>query len=830
MTGAVTITSDYVIPASENDGVDAAGAAPSASNPYPPALLYLLVDSPAGHPSFTLLGSLQVSTSQSGLGISLISDASVSSKVTIGAGASLRITAPTGNAIGYGNSNWGHGSSVAAMVENDGQVILQGQGAAQAFQLSRGQDLVNTGTIRVTATASNFALTYGVYAPEGSSSVINSGSIIASSTGGYAYGVRLHADADATASLVNSGLISASGTMASAVEVGGNSGSVLSIVNSGTLSGGVDVNGGFGGVVHLSNSGQITVGVDLGLGPGFDAPGTMAGSQIWNTGHIDGEVRLDIRGNDLYDGRGGTLTGSLHLGFGTDTVFLGDDGETVYVPDNPDGVAKAIITGGAGADTMYGGAGIDIFDGGPGDDYLSGGPYQVPGGYGHYGKNTVAYLSATGGVTVSLALQGGPQDTVSAGVDTLRYFQNLTGSAFADHLQGDSQDNVIAGGAGDDVLTGGAGADTFAFARGGGSDVVVDFSRAEGDRIDLSAFHGLRDLAQVLAAATQSGADTVIDLGSEKITLDNVLLAGLTAADFAFSRLPSDFGQSGADSVLFRNPATGDWGFMSVDGSGAEHWHAIGPSSSDYVAIGKGDFDGDGVLDAAFRQTSTGKWGFLTINPSGGEAWHAVGPSSLAYDAVAAGDILGDGTSEIVFRNAATGDWGFMQANAPGGQAWHAIGPSSADYSVIGSGDFNGDGVFDVAFRQGSTGDWGFLSIDPGGGETWHAVGPSSLAYEAIGSASFLGDGETQILFRNPATGDWGFMQVTASGGQAWHAIGSTSVDYDPIGVGDFDGDNLQDAAFRQVSSGDWGFLTINPGGGETWHHVGPSSLAYASI
>jgi len=292
----------------------------------------------------------------------------------------------------------------------------------------------------------------------------------------------------------------------------------------------------------------------------------------------------------------------------------------------------------------------------------------------------------------------------------------------------------------------------------------------------------------------------------------------------------SDFAQSGQDALLFRNAASGDWGFMSANLGGGQTWHPIGGSSPDYAPIGRGDFNGDGVLETAYRQTSTGSWGFLTIGPRGGESWHQAGSASLAYDSVATGDILHSGSADIVFRNAASGDWGFMSTDGAGNQAWHPIGASSAAYSVVGSGDFNGDGIFDVAFRNGATGDWGFMSVLPTGGETWHPVGSASTAYNPVASADFLGNGQTEIVYRNPTTGDWGFMQANLSGGETWHPIGASGAGYAVIGNGDFNGDHVQDVAFRNTATGDWGYMTVLPTGGEVWHPVGNASLAYGTI
>jgi len=95
------------------------------------------------------------------------------------------------------------------------------------------------------------------------------------------------------------------------------------------------------------------------------------------------------------------------------------------------------------------GAGVTIFFSTAGDDTLTGG-----------GGDTVSYVNANAGVTVSLALQPAAQDTIGAGVDTLSGFHNLTGSIHADTLIGDANDNTLTSGGGYDTLQGGGGADT----------------------------------------------------------------------------------------------------------------------------------------------------------------------------------------------------------------------------------------------------------------------------------------------------------------------------------------------------------------------------------
>jgi VCBS repeat-containing protein len=109
----------------------------------------------------------------------------------------------------------------------------------------------------------------------------------------------------------------------------------------------------------------------------------------------------------------------------------------------------------------------------------------------------------------------------------------LDGGNGADSLSGGNGADVLLGGRGDDFLVGGAGADVFVFNADFGKDVVSDFTRGL-DRLqfDKDVF---ADFATMLANADQSGGDVVIDAGDGNlITLKNLLLSNLQAADFVF--------------------------------------------------------------------------------------------------------------------------------------------------------------------------------------------------------------------------------------------------------------------------------------------------------
>jgi Ca2+-binding RTX toxin-like protein len=161
-------------------------------------------------------------------------------------------------------------------------------------------------------------------------------------------------------------------------------------------------------------------------------------------GSAIGPVSIDLRIQGVAQDTGqgmDTLIGIEHVG-GTvygDTL-TGDDGDN-WLRGSSDGAGNDILDGQGGNDLIEDGAGDHVLDGGEGID-------------------TFLYAPTTsGGINVSLALQGAAQDT-GVGMMTLNGFENLSGSFQADTLTGDGGDNILAGSGGDDILAGGAGSDT----------------------------------------------------------------------------------------------------------------------------------------------------------------------------------------------------------------------------------------------------------------------------------------------------------------------------------------------------------------------------------
>lgn len=125
---------------------------------------------------------------------------------------------------------------------------------------------------------------------------------------------------------------------------------------------------------------------------------------------------------------------------------------------------------------------------------------------------------------------GGHDDIHGKGGDDTLY-----GGAGNDNLAGGAGDDVLIGGAGDDYLHGGSGQDVFVYGPGAGNDLLYDYHRNDGDRIDVSAFSDIQGFSDI--KAEQVGASVVIDFsahGGGTLTLSNCTLDDLDENDFIF--------------------------------------------------------------------------------------------------------------------------------------------------------------------------------------------------------------------------------------------------------------------------------------------------------
>ncbi|MFO1034633.1 MAG: calcium-binding protein [Hyphomicrobiales bacterium] len=136
------------------------------------------------------------------------------------------------------------------------------------------------------------------------------------------------------------------------------------------------------------------------------------------------------------------------------------------------GAGNDIIRGGKGDDELYGADGDDILDGGAGADLFEGGSFGETLG------DWVTYAKSTKAVTINLGAQ-----TASGGDatgDILNGISNIIGSAFADSLTGDNNDNILEGGPGNDFLDG-----------RGGNNIVSYAGATKAVKFDLNLQNGV---------------------------------------------------------------------------------------------------------------------------------------------------------------------------------------------------------------------------------------------------------------------------------------------------------------------------------------------------
>jgi Ca2+-binding RTX toxin-like protein len=262
--------------------------------------------------------------------------------------------------------------------------------------------------------------------------------------------------------------------------------------------------------------------------------GGNGGDDIWGGWGMDRANYTDsdegITVNLLIgQGFGGTAEGDTYdsiedvSGSQYDDMLIGNDGNNEFWG----GGGNDVLKGGGAADILYGASGDNLFVGGAGGDDLYGGVS---------GRDTASYEDSPDGVWVLLYADDAAFGDAEG--DELYHIENLTGSGHADTLAGDGNWNelrglagndslkgfggddalyggtgadtlegmdgddtlfgqngqdTLVGGAGEDNLYGGNGADTFHWWETNETgltretaDAIYDFSRAQGDVIDLS--------------------------------------------------------------------------------------------------------------------------------------------------------------------------------------------------------------------------------------------------------------------------------------------------------------------------------------------------------
>ncbi|WP_370337487.1 tandem-95 repeat protein [Parvularcula marina] len=258
-------------------------------------------------------------------------------------------------------------------------------------------------------------------------------------------------------------------------------------------------------------------------------------------GGYGNDVLLGEDGDDLLKGE--DLDDSLVGGDGQDTLEGGNDRDTLHGGNDDDlllgGNGRDILYGENGEDVLRGGFGNDVLEGGDGNDALDGGDDNdtLDGGAGvdtlEGGDGRDLLM---GGAEGDLLMGEGGRDTLLGGGGD----DDLRGGNSDDMLDGGDGEDILSGGMGDDTLTGGSGDDTFTFFGNveNGDNLLTDFDTGAGseDVIRLVGFgEAFDEFADILAAASQVGLNTVIDLGGgNSIILTDTVIADLHQDDFIF--------------------------------------------------------------------------------------------------------------------------------------------------------------------------------------------------------------------------------------------------------------------------------------------------------
>ncbi len=290
----------------------------------------------------------------------------------------------------------------------------------------------------------------------------------------------------------------------------------------------------------------------------------------------------DIRAlQEMYGADFTTKSGNTVYTWNASTGEFSIDGAGQGRPGGPNAPASANVV----FMTVWDGGGVDTYDL---SNYATGVTIDLnPGGYSITSSDQVAYLGnghfAHGNVYNAYLYKG----------DTRSLIENAVGGSGADTIIGNAGNNRLDGRAGADMLAGGSGDDVFVFRGGYGTDTVTDFTAGGStDRIDLSSFSAFHNLADVLALALQSGANTVLSFTTGlSLTLQGVTKSSLTAADFIFapSMGPNDAptGIALSKTTVAENTAGATIGNVTVSDPDADTAFAFAVSDARFIVTGR---------------------------------------------------------------------------------------------------------------------------------------------------------------------------------------------------------------------------------------------------
>jgi Ca2+-binding RTX toxin-like protein len=337
-----------------------------------------------------------------------------------------------------------------------------------------------------------------------------------------------------TGKIVNHGLVTALTYHAVFFRSAGATG-LSTLTNTGTI------DAGSWGVHHdrdatdtlvVNNSGTISGA----LASYWSGDAAAAKDMITNSGKMIGDVVLG--GNDdLYDGRLGTVQGSIFGGAGTDRLYAGAGNDRLHGEYGND-----ILNGGTGADGMTGGLGDDVFYADNAADKVFEATNQ--------GTDTVL-------TSVTYALSAGQHvEILGATSPTGTGAINIAGNELAQRINGNNAANLLSGNGGNDTLFGYGGNDVLA--GGLGNDTLTG-----GLGNDYFVFN------TTLNALTNVDRIADFNMSADTIRLDNAVMSGLgttlgTLTAGKFWKSTSGLAHDADDRIIYET----DTGKLFYDANG----------------------------------------------------------------------------------------------------------------------------------------------------------------------------------------------------------------------------------------------------------------------
>ena len=482
----------------------------------------------------------------------------------------------------------------------------------------------------------------------------------------FNHGVMVEGD-NATITNSSTGSIVATSGSGSGVSVGTgtslNGGNNTVIENHGLIQSqqfwGVD----FFNMTALSTARLVNYGTISGQDGSFR--GNESADAVINEGLMQGDVLMGD-GDDVYDGTGGRVSGTVRGGNGADT-----------------------LTGGAAGDALLGEAGNDLLRGAGGNDTLSGGAGLDLAFFD--GLRASYTIVRAGGVVTVVAANGAEGTDVLTGIEKISFADStVILKTVANDFDGDGKSDVLWRNTASGANTIWLGADNTL------PQAVASLADQNFKVAGIGDFNA-DGQSDILWRNTTTGANTIWKSGNSA-----AVQAVATIADQAWKIMGTgDFDGDGKADILWRNTTTGANSIWK-SGSNATVQAIAAIADQNWKIVGTGDFNGDERSDIVWRNTATGE-NTIWKSGSSGTVQTMGAITDQAWTVAGTGDFDGDAQSDILWRNTATGANTIWKSGSNGSvQAVATI--ADQNWKITGTGDYDGDGKSDILWRNTFTG------------------------------------------------------------------------------------------------------------------------------